>query len=200
MDFSRQSSQTAEPTIAEPTIVDGWLGGARRILSPNYNPRPATGIDLLVIHNISLPPGEFGGTYVDDFFSNCLDPSGHSYFTEICHLQVSAHLLIDRAGEVTQYVSFNDRAWHAGQSSFCGRQNCNDFSIGIELEGCDEKPFSDRQYSSLIEVTRVIRAAFPAITPERIVGHSDIAPGRKTDPGPCFEWDRYRRAIAVGAS
>ncbi len=195
MDFSGQSSQTAEPTI-----VDGWLGGARRIQSPNYNPRPATGIDLLVIHNISLPPGEFGGTYVDDFFSNCLDPSRHSYFTEICHLQVSAHLLIDRAGELTQYVSFHDRAWHAGQSSFCGRQNCNDFSIGIELEGCDEKPFSDRQYSSLIEVTRVIRAAFPAITPERIVGHSDIAPGRKTDPGPCFEWDRYRRAIEVGAS
>jgi AmpD protein len=195
MDFPKQTSQPAEPAV-----VDGWLSCARRIPSPNFNARPGAAIDLLVIHNISLPPGEFGGTYVDEFFSNCLDPSHHSYFAEICHLQVSAHLLIDRAGELTQYVSFNDRAWHAGQSSFCGRQNCNDFSIGVELEGCDEQAFTPSQYNSLVMVTRLLRAAYPAITPERIVGHSDIAPGRKTDPGPFFEWSRYLQAVDTGGS
>ncbi len=195
MDFPKRTSSPAEPTV-----VDGWLSCARRFPSPNFNPRPGPGIDLLVIHNISLPPGEYGGTYVDDFFSNCLDPSRHSYFAEICHLQVSAHLLIDRAGELTQYVSFNDRAWHAGQSSFCGRHNCNDFSIGVELEGCDEQPFTASQYSSLVMVTRLIRAAYPAITSERIVGHSDIAPERKTDPGPFFEWSRYLQALETGGS
>lgn len=184
--------------LAEPIILEGWLSCARQIPSPNFNPRPADTIDLLVIHNISLPPGEFGGNYVDDFFSNCLDPSGHSYFAEICHLQVSAHLLIDRAGELTQYVSFNDRAWHAGQSSFCGRQNCNDFSIGIELEGCDEQPYTQSQYNSLSMVTRVIRASYPLITTDRIVGHSDIAPDRKTDPGPLFDWSRYLQTIETG--
>lgn len=179
-------------------IVDGWLGGARRVASPNFSPRPGSAIDLLVIHNISLPPGEFGGGYVDALFRNCLDPGHHSYFAEICHLQVSAHLLIDRAGKLTQYVNFDDRAWHAGQSSFCGRHDCNDFSIGIELEGCDEQPFSDCQYHSLATVTRLIRKAYPAITADRIVGHSDIAPGRKTDPGPFFDWPRYLQAIETG--
>lgn len=179
-------------------IVDGWLGGVRRVASPNFSPRPGSAIDLLVIHNISLPPGEFGGGYVDALFRNCLDPGHHRYFAEICHLQVSAHLLIDRAGKLTQYVNFDDRAWHAGQSSFCGRHDCNDFSIGIELEGCDEQPFSDCQYHSLATVTRLIRKAYPAITADRIVGHSDIAPGRKTDPGPFFDWPRYLQAIETG--
>ncbi len=187
------SSETSQAT--RPIILEGWLTSARQIPSPNFSPRPATAIDLLVIHNISLPPGEFGGDYVDALFCNCLDPARHSYFAEICHLQVSAHLLVDRAGDITQYVNFNDRAWHAGQSSFCGRENCNDFSIGIELEGCDEQAFTESQYHSLTRVTRLIRASYPAITADRIVGHSDISPGRKTDPGPFFDWPRYLLAI-----
>lgn len=185
--------------VEQSSIVSGWLSCARRVASPNYSPRPEFTIDLLVIHNISLPPGEFGGAYVDALFQNCLDPGHHSYFAEICDLQVSAHLLIDRAGDITQYVNFDDRAWHAGQSSFCGRHNCNDFSIGIELEGSDEQPFTECQYHSLIEVTRLVRAAYPGITCDRIVGHSDIAPGRKTDPGPFFEWPRYLQAIETPA-
>jgi AmpD protein len=186
------SDNTGFPLAA---ITAGRMGIARQVLSPNYGERPQTSIDLLVIHSISLPPGEFGGPYVDAFFQNCLDPARHSYFAEICHLQVSAHLLIDRAGAITQYVSFDDRAWHAGESSFCGRSNCNDYSIGIELEGCDDQPFTDVQYRSLVEAMRLIRHAYPLITPERIVGHSDIAPGRKTDPGPLFDWQRVLGAL-----
>ena len=148
-----------------------------------------------MIHNISLPPGEFGGCYIDALFQNCLNPGAHSYFENIYQLQVSAHLLIDRLGLVSQYVSFDDRAWHAGNSSFCGRDNCNDYSIGIELEGCDEQAFTELQYRSLIAVTGLIRGAYPAISRDRIVGHSDIAPGRKTDPGPFFEWRHYLDAI-----
>ena len=176
-------------------ITEGWLCTARRVPSPNCGPRPDTTIDLLVIHNISLPPGQFGGAYIDALFQNCLNPQEHSYFQEICRVQVSAHLLIDRRGRISQYVSFNDRAWHAGESSFCGVDNCNDFSIGIELEGCDQQIFTDQQYHSLIEVTGLIRAVYPAITADRIVGHSDIAPGRKTDPGPLFDWRHYLDAI-----
>ena len=176
-------------------ITEGWLCTTRRVPSPNCGPRPDTTIDLLVIHNISLPPGQFGGAYIDALFQNCLNPQEHSYFQEICRLQVSAHLLIDRRGRISQYVSFDDRAWHAGESSFCGVDNCNDFSIGIELEGCDQQIFTNQQYRSLIEVTGLIRAVYPAITADRIVGHSDIAPGRKTDPGPLFDWRHYLDAI-----
>lgn len=170
----------------------GWLEGATRRPSPNFNQRPMeAGVSLLVIHNISLPPGEYGGSHICDFFGNCLDVAAHPYFREIAQLQVSAHLLIDRQGEVTQFVSFEDRAWHAGQSCFAGAENCNDFSIGIELEGADESPYTDAQYQTLHHVTRLLQQHYPAITKQRIVGHSDIAPGRKTDPGPAFDWDRY---------
>ena len=175
---------------------EGWLPDVSRVLSPNSNERPpGCKVDLLVIHNISLPPGQFGGGYIEQLFSNTLDPGEHAYFSEIAHLQVSPHLLIDRRGALTQFVPFTARAWHAGASSFQGRENCNDFSIGIELEGADDIPYSDLQYTQLVEITRTLMACFPGITRERIVGHSDIAPGRKTDPGPAFDWQKYHRAL-----
>ena len=177
-------------------IVSGWLAPARRLPSPNHDERPAgTVVDLLVVHGISLPPGEFGGPWIDALFTNRLDPAAHDYFRDICTLRVSAHVLIRRDGEVVQYVSFDRRAWHAGQSSFGGRERCNDFSVGIELEGCDDQPYGDAQYLALAAVTRALMQAYPAIEPARIVGHSDIAPGRKTDPGPCFDWSRYRALL-----
>lgn len=177
-------------------IESGWLTSARRMPSPNHDARPAgVGIDLLVIHNISLPPGEFGGPWIDALFTNRLDPAVNAYFQDICTLQVSAHLLIHRDGEVVQYVPFEDRAWHAGASCYDGRERCNDFSIGIELEGCDDRPYGDEQYTVLAELTRGLMHYYPDITRDRIVGHSDIAPGRKTDPGPCFDWHRYHRLI-----
>lgn len=169
----------------------GVLEGVRQCPSPNFDARPADAlIDLVVVHGISLPPGEFGGSWVDALFTNTLDPGAHVYFQEICPLKVSAHLLIARTGEVTQYVPFHQRAWHAGQSCFAGRTACNDFSIGIELEGTDDTPYTEAQYRALARVIRALMQAYPAIGPERIVGHSDIAPGRKTDPGPAFEWAR----------
>lgn len=178
-------------------IREHWLEEARRLPSPNCSERPAgIPIDVLVIHNISLPPGEFGGAWVDALFTNQLDPAAHPYFSDIAHLRVSAHLLIDRQGQLTQYVPFNKKAWHAGQSCYDGREQCNDFSIGIELEGCDDREFTDAQYQVLARVTRQVLAAYPHITPAAIVGHSDIAPGRKTDPGPCFDWARYKEAVA----
>ena len=174
-------------------IVDHRLSFARQVPSPNCSERPAgTVIDLLVIHNISLPPGQYGGGHVDALFCNQLDPAAHSYFAEIAHLMVSAHLLIDRECAVSQYVPFDRKAWHAGASSFCGRENCNDFSIGIELEGTDFEPFTAVQYERLVRVTGLITAAYPHITPARITGHNDIAPGRKTDPGPHFDWQQFR--------
>jgi len=174
-------------------LSHGWLEDARHSPSPNFNERPeGCEISLLVIHNISLPPGEFGGSWIDDLFHNRLDPDAHPYFREIEGLEVSAHCLIRRDGEIIQYVSFDKRAWHAGQSSYCGIDNCNDFSIGIELEGTDEEPFTDAQYSALARLTAAIRESYPSITDERVVGHSDIAPGRKTDPGLAFDWHRYR--------
>lgn len=172
--------------------AEGWLPTARHQPSPNYDARPPdTVIDLLVIHNISLPPGEFGGDWIDDLFHNRLDPTAHAYFAAIAAVRVSAHFLIRRDGCLIQYVSCTQRAWHAGVSSFMGRERCNDFSIGIELEGTDTTPFTRAQYHTLAACTRHIRARYPAITLERIVGHSDIAPGRKTDPGPMFDWRCY---------
>lgn len=169
-----------------------WLDGVEIVPSPNCNERPDTeDVSLLVIHNISLPPGKYGGGYVQNFFQNRLPVVDDPYFAEISHLKVSAHFLIERNGAVTQFVPLTQRAWHAGMSTFNCRENCNDFSVGIELEGCDEEPFSDEQYRSLCVLTEKIRSVYPAITSERIVGHSDIAPGRKTDPGPCFDWQRY---------
>ncbi len=176
--------------------ADGWLPSARRLPSPNFDARPpGTLIDLLVIHNISLPPGEFAGDWIDDLFLNRLDPGAHPYFVAIAPVRVSAHFLIRRDGRLTQYVSCEQRAWHAGVSVFMGRERCNDYSIGIELEGTDCIPFTSAQYRALADCTRQIRARYPAITPERIVGHSDIAPGRKTDPGPAFDWKRYLEGV-----
>ena len=148
-------------------------------------------IDLLVIHNISLPPRQFGGPYIDDFFAGELDPDEHPFFEEISGVRVSSHLLIRRTGEVVQYVPLHKRAWHAGVSSFEGREKCNDFSIGIELEGADDIPFEEAQYEALAKITRLLLKAYPSMNQERITGHSDIAPGRKTDPGPAFNWKRY---------
>lgn len=170
---------------------------AHQCPSPNCDERPpGTTIDLLVIHNISLPPGEFGGSWIDDLFCNCLDPKAHPYFQEIAGARVSAHLLIRRDGKLIQYVPLEKRAWHAGRSEFAGRGACNDFSIGIELEGTDETPYSRAQYETLAQVTRQIMQEYPAITPERITGHSDIAPGRKSDPGPAFDWQHFRHLLA----
>lgn len=166
------------------------------VASPNFNPRPdAADISLLVIHAISLPPDRFGGPYVEQLFTNRLKPSAHPYFETIKDLKVSAHLFIARDGAVTQFVPFHRRAWHSGVSVFDGRVECNDYSIGIELEGCDSQRFETAQYKALIGVTKALRRAYPRITPERIVGHSDVAPGRKTDPGPQFDWERYRRGL-----
>lgn len=181
-------------------IQNHWLTGARLVPSPNVSDRVAdTPIDLVVIHNISLPPGQFGGCWIDDLFCNRLDPEAHPYFATIADLRVSAHLLIDREGKVTQYVPFDRKAWHAGQSAYLGRSACNDFSIGIELEGCDDQNFTDAQYERLTDVLRTLLAHYPTLTAEAIVGHSDIAPGRKTDPGPCFDWQRLRQALGGGA-
>jgi len=178
--------------MLELDFAKGLLHPARQLHSPNYNERPfATEIDLLVIHNISLPEGKFGTFYIDALFTNTLDPMVHASFAQIAPLKVSAHLLIDRAGQITQYVPFIKRAWHAGVSTFMGRENCNDYSIGIELEGTGHEPYSELQYQRLIEVTKLIQRHYPLITKDHIVGHSDIAPGRKTDPGPSFDWQHY---------
>jgi AmpD protein len=182
------------------SIDGGWLDAADRCLSPNCNRRPdPADVSLLVIHNISLPPGEYGTGCVHQFFCNELDCEAHPYFDEIRGMEVSSHLLIERDGSMTQFVSFEDRAWHAGASIFCGRENCNDFSIGIELEGCDTEAYTDAQYNSLAFVTGELMRAYPGITRDRITGHSDIAPGRKTDPGPAFDWKRYLGMLDRGA-
>jgi len=167
---------------------EGWLLGVRHCPSPNFNQRPqADEMSLLVIHNISLPPKEFGGPFIEQLFTNQLDPTAHPYFATIAHLQVSAHVLIRRDGEVVQFVPFRQRAWHAGQSNYQGRSNCNDFSIGIELEGADEIPYEQVQYQQLAMIIRCLKRHYPAIG-EHITGHSDIAPERKTDPGASFDW------------
>ena len=177
------------------SIEKGVVKEARWVASPNFNERPigeAGKVSLLVIHNISLPPGQFENGCVERFFQNELDPSEHPYFETISGLTVSAHLFISRSGKLIQFVNLNDRAWHAGVSEFDGREACNDFSIGIEMEGTDDQAFTDQQYQTLCSVTKAIQTAYPAITDTRITGHSDIAPGRKTDPGPFFDWQRYR--------
>lgn len=176
--------------------AEGWCEQARRVPSPHHNERASPDdVSLLVVHGISLPPGQFGGPWIDDLFLGRLDPGAHPYFTEIQGLRVSAHCLIRRDGELVQYVPFGARAWHAGVSSWEGREACNDFSIGIELEGTDELPYDDAQYEVLASLTRAISSHYPAISAERIVGHCDIAPGRKTDPGASFEWLRYRQML-----
>lgn len=183
----------------DPWYIDaatGLVRGARFVPSPNFDERPAgTGVDVLVIHNISLPPGRFGGDAIERLFCNTLDCTAHPFFRELEGLRVSSHLLIRRDGEILQFVPLHLRAWHAGQSQCEGRVRVNDFSIGIELEGTDYEPFETAQYGRLAQVTRAIMRRYPAITGERIYGHSDIAPGRKTDPGPHFDWPRYRASL-----
>lgn len=177
------------------SVQHGVLQGARQVPSPNFNQRPeSVDIRLLVIHNISLPPSQFGGGYIEQFFQNQLDWSLHPYFETIKGMEVSAHLLILRSGEVIQFVNFNDRAWHAGRSNYLGQKECNDFSIGIELEGSDDFPFDDIQYHILAQVTQAIRLAYPKIQ-QHIAGHSDIAPIRKTDPGEYFNWQYFRHIL-----
>ncbi len=174
----------------------GLLELARQEPSPNCDDRPR-GVepDLIVVHGISLPPGEFGGPWIDRLFTNALPADGHPYFAEVAGLRVSSHLLIRRSGEVVQYVPFQCRAWHAGVSSWAGRERCNDFSIGIELEGADHSPYESTQYAMLARVIAVLCRSYPQLTPDRVVGHSDIAPGRKSDPGPSFDWPRLRSLV-----
>jgi AmpD protein len=181
-------------------LDNGLMRGARQVASPNYDPRPP-GIeaDLIVVHGISLPPGEFGGPWIDRLFTNTLPPEVHPYFAEVGPLRVSSHVVIERDGAVTQYVRFTERAWHAGKSSYQGREACNDFSVGVELEGTDTLPYEAAQYAALAQVVAALCAAYPRLSPDRLVGHSDIAPGRKTDPGPAFDWPRARRLIAAAA-
>lgn len=172
------------------------LRGVEFLASPNRDERPdRADISLLVVHAISLPPREFGGPWISRLFTNRLDPAAHPYFAAIQHLKVSAHVCIFRDGAVIQYVPFHRRAWHAGESTHEGRTRCNDFSIGVELEGCDDLPFMAEQYHALACVSRALLRAYPALAPRRIVGHSDIAPGRKTDPGPCFDWPRFHSEL-----
>lgn len=169
-----------------------WLPNAVKIKSPNFDARPLDqAVDLLIIHNISLPPNKYDSCYVEDFFCNQLDASAHPYFEEISSLKVSSHLYIRRTGKLIQFVPFSKRAWHAGESEWCGRAKCNDYSIGIELEGSDDEVFTDEQYTCLVKVTLEIQHIYPKIMKSNIVGHSDVAPKRKTDPGPFFEWGRY---------
>ncbi|WP_048615616.1 1,6-anhydro-N-acetylmuramyl-L-alanine amidase AmpD [Vibrio coralliirubri] len=188
---SRKESET-KMTISS----NGWYDNARHVPSPYFDARPSVeDISLLVVHNISLPPGHFGGPYIEQFFTGKLDPLEHPFFKVIHQMGVSAHCLIRRDGEVVQFVSFLDRAWHAGQSSFAGRERCNDYSIGIELEGSDFVAYSEQQYQALAKLTETIVSTFPQITSERITGHQYIAPLRKTDPGLVFDWQKFKKNL-----
>jgi AmpD protein len=174
----------------------GLLAGVRQVLSPHFDARPkSVAPELIVVHGISLPAGEFGGPWVDHLFAGDLRPDAHPSFRDTAMLRVSAHAVIRRDGTITQYVPFGMRAWHAGQSQYQGRSGCNDFSVGIELEGTDVIPYTDAQYESLAALVRALLATYPTLATERIAGHSDIAPGRKTDPGPAFDWQRWRKML-----
>lgn len=177
----------------------GLLAGARQVLSPHFDERPAgTAPELLVVHGISLPPGEFGGPWIDRLFTGTLPWDAHPYFKEIEGLSASAHALIRRDGQIVQYVPFGQRAWHAGKSEYRGRPACNDFSIGVELEGTDDTPYTDAQYRELAALAAALLKAYPSLSGQAIAGHSDIAPGRKTDPGPAFDWPRFRALLTEG--
>lgn len=181
----------------EPCPVDGWLPWAQRLASPNFGPRPpGMPIDLIVVHSISLPPGIYGGNEVQQLFTNRLEWDQHPYFKQMEGLQVSAHFYIRRNGELWQFVSCLERAWHAGRSQYGGRENCNDFSLGIELEGMDSATFEDAQYVALRHLCQTLMQGFPI---SRIAGHEHIAPGRKTDPGPGFDWRRLRELLDISA-
>lgn len=177
-------------------LTDHWLSRAKRVFSPNHNQRPdESDISLLVVHNISLPAGVYGGGCIERLFTNCLDCDEHASFEDLRGLRVSSHLLIGRQGELTQFVPFNLRAWHAGESHYRGRDNCNDFSIGIELEGVDDCPYTEQQYQVLAQVTGQLFVEYAGLNREAISGHCDIAPGRKTDPGAAFDWEHFYRLL-----
>lgn len=179
----------------------GFIDGARQVPSPNCDERPSgCGPELIILHGISLPPGEFGGRWIDRFFTNQLDPSAHPYFREIASLKVSSHLLIERTGDIVQFVSLHKRAWHAGESCYRDRECCNDYSIGIELEGTDTLAYESRQYTALCAVVRALHRAFPSLVAAPVVGHSDVAPERKTDPGPAFDWRQFRAELTDEAA
>ena len=179
-------------------FANGWLVRARLVPSPNFNARPTEATpELIVIHGISLPPGEYGGPHIEALFTNQLNPADHAYFSEVAHLMVSAHFLIRRDGEIVQFVSADDRAWHAGESCWEHRSNCNDFSIGIEVEGCDKEHYEMTQYRALAQLIRAVQNQYPAIQHDAIVGHSDIAPTRKTDPGPAFDWLQLEQLLGA---
>jgi AmpD protein len=181
-------------------LDSGLMRDVPWIASPNYDARPlGVELNLIVVHGISLPPGEFGGPWIERLFTNSLPLDMHPYFAEIGELRVSAHLTVARDGLPTQFVRFTDRAWHAGQSNYNGRDACNDFSIGIELEGADNLPYEAAQYGSLGKIVAALCHAYPSLSPDRLVGHSDIAPGRKTDPGPAFDWQRARRCVSAAS-
>ena len=180
------------------SLTDHWIDQARRVPSPNHNERPdPDDIGLVVVHNISLPPEQFGGERIEAFFQNRLDCDVHPYFDRLRELRVSSHFLIRRDGELVQFVPCDKRAWHAGVSRWQGRDNCNDFSLGIELEGADEIPYEDAQYRTLAELVGTLIAAYSRLSTETVTGHQHIAPGRKTDPGPAFDWARLRRDLSV---
>ena len=185
-------------------IVDpetGWIVGVRRVLSPNHDERPAgSELGLIVVHGISLPPGEYGNGWIDRFFCNDLPADAHPYFATIQNLTVSSHVVIARDGTATQYVPFDRRAWHAGKSQYCGRSACNDFSVGIELEGTDELPYAPAQYRALGALIVALRRGYPTLRSAEVVGHSDIAPGRKTDPGPAFDWKAFERELEAASA
>ena len=174
----------------------GLLAGARQVLSPHFDARPAGVLpELLVVHGISLPPGEFGGPWIDRLFTGTLPWDAHPYFKQIEGLRASAHALIRRDGQIVQYVAFGQRAWHAGQSAYRGRAGCNDFSIGVELEGTDDTPYTDAQYEALAVLSAALLNAYPTLYAQAIAGHSEVSPGRKTDPGPSFDWARFRELL-----
>jgi len=187
-----------EPMVLAIDSATGVIAGVRQVLSPHCDERPAGAVpELLVIHGISLPPGEFGGPWIDRLFTGTLPWDAHPYFTEIKGLRASAHALIRRDGQIVQFVAFGERAWHAGKSEYGGRSACNDFSIGVELEGTDDTPYTDAQYEQLVALTAALLATYSSMSADAIVGHCDIAPGRKTDPGPSFDWARFRKLLAA---
>lgn len=181
-------------------IHDHRISGIPYVASPFADERPVgTELELVVVHGISLPPGEYGGPHVEELFLGMLDPAAHPYFAEVHGLEVSAHLFIRRDGEMIQFVPFDRRAWHAGKSNWCGRERCNDFSIGIELEGTDDAPYERIQYETLAAVLKVLRDTYPGLHDDAVIGHCDIAPGRKSDPGPSFDWTLLRSIVATQA-
>jgi AmpD protein len=201
--MSQAASWLPPPQIDRAT---GLIAGARQVLSPHFDERPRGVLpELLVVHGISLPPGEFGGPWIDQLFTGTLSPEAHPCFREVAASRVSAHALIRRDGQIVQYVPFGQRAWHAGQSAYRGRAACNDFSIGVELEGTDDTPYTDAQYETLAALSAALLSAYPSLSAQAIAGHSEVAPGRKTDPGAAFDWARFRgrldelrRAAAAG--